>query len=180
MSVSSTNMMAHVAQVDLEHEMNFHGLTAPFFVALSMVVVLVIVWKAGGFQSLGRGLDNRIATIRRQLDEAAALRAEAEALRAEAQAQAAAAHKDAETILAHAKIEADQLVAQARLDADELIVRRAKMAEDKIAAAERAAIADVRARTAAAATTAAASLIAQKHDAGTDKLLVAQTIAGIH
>jgi F-type H+-transporting ATPase subunit b len=172
--------MAHTAQVEAEHEINFHGITAPAFVALSMVVVLLIIWKVGGFSTLGRGLDNKIATIRKQLDEATALRAEAEALRAEAQAKAAAAHKDAEMILAHAKVEADQLVAQAKLDADDLVVRRGKMAEDKIAAAERAAIAEVRAKAASAAAAAAASLIAQKHDAVADKTLVERTIAGLN
>jgi F-type H+-transporting ATPase subunit b len=173
-------MMAHTAQVEAEHEMNFHGLTAPAFVALSMIVVLLIIWKAGGFKSLGQGLDGKIATIRKQLDEAAALRAEAEALRAEAQAQAAAAHKDAEMILAHAKVEADQLVAQAKLDAEDLIERRAKMAEDKIAASERSAIAEVRAKAASAAAAAAATLIAQKHDAGSDRALIERTIAGLN
>jgi F-type H+-transporting ATPase subunit b len=172
--------MAHTAQVNVEHEINFHGVTAPAFVALSMVVVLLIIWFAGGFKAMGKGLDAKIATIRKQLDEAAALRAEAEAIRAEAQAQAAAAHKDAEAIVAGARAEAAQLVEQARIDADTLIERRARMAEDKIAAAERSAIADVRARAAAAAAGAAAKLIAEKHDAGADKALVDRTIASLN
>jgi len=169
-----------LVQVEAEHEMNFHGFTAPAFVALSMVVVLIIIWRAGGFRSLGQGLDNKIATIRKQLDEASALRAEAEALRAEAQAKASAAHRDAEAILAHAKIEAEQLVAQARSDADELIARRARMAEDKIAAAERGAIAEVRAKAANAAAVAAAALIAERHDGAADKALVDRTIADLN
>jgi F-type H+-transporting ATPase subunit b len=51
------------------------------------------------------------------------------------------------------------------------------MAEDKIAAAERAAIAEVRARAADAAANAAAKLIAQGHDAKADKALVDRTIS---
>lgn len=180
MSEPSPGMMAHTAQIEAEHEINFHGITAPAFVALSMVVVLLIIWFAGGFKAMGKGLDSKIATIRKQLDQAAALRAEAEALRAEAQAQAAAAHKDAEAILAGAKAEAATLVAQARVDADTLVERRAKMAEDKIAAAERSAIAEVRAKAAAAAAGAAAKLIAEKHDASSDKALIDRTIAGLN
>ena len=46
------------------------------------------------------------------------------------------------------------------------------MAEDKIAAAERTAIADIRAKAVSAATEAAAALIAQNHDAKADKAMV--------
>ena len=53
------------------------------------------------------------------------------------------------------------------------------MAEDKIAAAERAAIAEVRARAADAAAAAAGAIIAEKHGAEADKQLVDQTIAGL-
>ena len=45
--------------------------------------------------------------------------------------------------------------------------------------AERAALAEVRAKAASAAAAAAAALIAQKHDAGSDKALIDRTIAGI-
>ena len=53
------------------------------------------------------------------------------------------------------------------------------MAEDKIAAAERHAIDEVRARAASAAAAAAASLISEEMDAGTDKALVDRTIEGL-
>lgn len=180
MTVPSPGHMAHTAQVEAEHEINFHGITAPAFVALSMVVVLAIIWFAGGFKAMTKGLDNKIATIRKQLDEAAALRAEAEAIKAEYQAKAAQAHKDAEAIVAHAQVEAAQLVEQAKVDADALVGRRAKMAEEKIAAAERSAIAEVRAKAAAAAASAAATIIAQRHDAGADKALIDRTISNLN
>ena len=169
-----------VAPTEVEHEATAFGLAAPGWVALSMVVVIFfMIWKKVP-QIIGRGLDSKIATIRKQLDEAAALRAEAEKLRADLQAKAAVAHKDAEAILAHAKIEAENIVEQARVDADDLIARRGKMAEDKIAAAERAAIAEVRAKAASAAAGAAADLIARRHDATADKALVNRTIAGLN
>jgi F-type H+-transporting ATPase subunit b len=53
------------------------------------------------------------------------------------------------------------------------------MAEDKIGAAERAAVAEVRAKAASAAAAAAAALIAQRHDAEADRAMVDQAIAGL-
>ncbi|HEY0627559.1 MAG TPA: hypothetical protein VGD10_12645 [Allosphingosinicella sp.] len=60
-----------------------------------------------------------------------------------------------------------------------LAAARDCMAEDKIAAAERSAVAEVRARAAAAAAAAAAALIAEAHDADADRAMVDQTIAGL-
>jgi len=155
------------------------GMDATGWVALAMLAVIAIMlWKKVP-AVIGAALDKKIAGIRAQLDEAASLRAEAEALKAEYQAKAAAAAKDAEAILAHAKDEADQIVSKAKADAKSLIERRGRMAEDKIAAAERAAIAEVRAKAADAAAAAAASLIAKGHDAKADKTLVDSAISGI-
>jgi len=53
------------------------------------------------------------------------------------------------------------------------------MAEERIAAAEANALAEVRTAAAKAATDAAAKLIADKHDAAADKALVDQAIAGV-
>ena len=155
-----------------EHEETVLGMGPPAIVALSMlVVILIMLWK-GVPKMIARGLDAKIASIRRQLDEAQALRAEAERLRADSRAKADAAHTDAQAIVAHAKSEAEQIVAKARADADELVARRGRMAEDKIAAAERAAVAEVRARAAGAAAAAAAALIAERHGADADRALI--------
>ncbi|MGP1352973.1 MAG: F0F1 ATP synthase subunit B, partial [Parasphingopyxis sp.] len=75
--------------------------------------------------------------------------------------------------------EADQIVTQAEADADALIERRQRLAEEKIAAAERSAVAEVRAKAASAATAAAAALIEQKHDAEADKALIDRTISNM-
>ena len=68
---------------------------------------------------------------------------------------------------------------KAKTDAETLIARRSRMAEDKIAAAERSAVAELRARAANAAAAAAAQIIGEKLDAGTDKALVDRTISGL-
>jgi len=152
------------------------GLNATAWVSLAMIVVIVLViWKKVP-AIIGSSLDKKIAAIRANLDEAASLRADAEKIKAEYEQKAKAAAAEAEAMLAHAKDEADAIVARARTDATSLIERRGKMAEDKIAAAERAAIAEVRAKAAAAATAAAAALIADRHDAKADQGLVDQEI----
>jgi F-type H+-transporting ATPase subunit b len=148
------------------------GMAAAAWVSLAMLVVIaLLLWKKVP-AAIGASLDKKIAAIRANLDEAAALRADAEKLKAEYEAKAEAAGKEAETMLAHAREEAEAIVAQARADAASLIERRGKIAEDKIAAAERSAVAEVRARAANAAAAAAARLIAERNDVQSDKALV--------
>lgn len=153
------------------------GLDATAWVALAMLVVIAIMlWKRVP-GAIGAALDRRIGVIRQQLDEAARLRAEAEALRAEYEARAAAARGEAETMIARAKAEGEAIVAKAEADSAALIERRTKMAEEKIAAEERAAIQQVRNEMVAAAAAAAARLIAEERDAVADKALVDATIS---
>ncbi|HEX7872264.1 MAG TPA: F0F1 ATP synthase subunit B [Sphingobium sp.] len=152
------------------------GLDATGWVSLAMLVfIAILVWKKVP-AVIAAILDQRIADIRKQLDEAGNLRKEAEALKAEYQAKIAAAAKDAEALRTHAAAEAAQAIEDAKVQAAELVARRQKMAEDKIAAVERAAVADIRARTVKAATVAAATLIAQNHTAATDAAMVDKAI----
>ena len=155
------------------------GLDATAWVSLAMLVVFAIfLWKKVP-AAIGAALDKKIATIRAQLAEAEQLRKEAEALRSEYEAKSAAADAEAATMLERARHEADTIVAQARTDSEALIERRTRMAEDKIAAAERHAVEEVRARAARAAAAAAATLISQDLNADTDRALVDRTIAGL-
>jgi F-type H+-transporting ATPase subunit b len=153
------------------------GLDATQWVALAMVIVLaIIVWKKVP-AAIAAALDRKIGAIRSQLDQAAKLRAEAEALKAEYEAKTAAADVEAAAIIDRARHEADELVNQAKLDSQALIERHGRMAEDKIAAAERSAVAEVRARAVSAAAAAAEKLIRERHDVGADKAMVDRTIA---
>lgn len=154
-----------------------HLLNATFFVSAAMLVLIgIILWKKVPAM-VAASLDAKIAGIKAELDEAQALRAEAEKLRAEYEAKLAAASKEAADMNARAEAEAEAVLAKARTDAENLIVRRQKMATDKIAAAERAAIAEIRNKVATAAAGAAATLIAENHNADADKSLVDQTVA---
>jgi F-type H+-transporting ATPase subunit b len=160
-------------------EATFLDLDPGGWVAVAMLVVFaILIWKKVP-GAIGKALDSKIALIRDQLAEAESLRKEAEALKAEYQAKAASADKDREALLERARHEADEIVAKAKTDAEALVGRRTRMAEDKIAAEERAAIEQLRAAAADAAAKAAARLIAERHDAKTDEQLVNQAIGEI-
>jgi F-type H+-transporting ATPase subunit b len=153
------------------------GLTAPAFVSLAMIAVFaILIWKRVP-ALIAAALDKKIAGIREQLDEAAQLRGEAEALKAEYEARSAAAGQEAATMIERARAEADAIVAKAETDAAALVERRTRMAEDKIAAAERSALDELRAKAASAAAAAAEALIRDKLDAGADKAMVDAAIA---
>lgn len=154
---------------------------APYQIVSSAMVVLLLIAFFGAkvHKTIAGGLDNKIAAIKAQLDEAKQLRAEAEALRNEYAAKIAGAEKDAQAMLANAQHEADALLAKAEADSAAMVERRKRMAEDKIAAAERDAVEDVRNRAVNAATAASRKLIAEKHDADADRTLADKVIAGI-
>jgi F-type H+-transporting ATPase subunit b len=155
------------------------GLDSYQWVALAMSVLIgVFIWKKVP-AIITRGLDARIAGIRAALDEAKSLRAEAEALRAEYAAKIASAEKDAEAMLAGAREEAESIRGRAEADSAAMVARRQRMAEDKIAAAERAAVAEVKARAVTAAAAASRVLIAQAHDGEADKQLADEVIASL-
>ncbi|QZD95209.1 hypothetical protein [Qipengyuania gelatinilytica] len=154
---------------------------APFqVVSVSMFVLLVLaIFGAKVHKTIAGGLDSKIAAIKEQLEEAKQLRAEAEVLRKEYADKIAGAEKDAEAMLENAQVEADAILEKAEADSKAMVERRKRMAEDKIAAAEREAVEDVRNRAVAAATGASRKLIAEKHDAEADKALADKLIAGI-
>jgi F-type H+-transporting ATPase subunit b len=155
------------------------GLNATAWVAVGMLIVFGVMLWAKVPKIIGAMLDKQIAEIKKTLDEAANLRKEAEALKAEYEAKTAGAQAEAEALMEGAEREAAALVKQAEVDTKALLARRKKMAEEKIGAAERSAIAEVRAKAATAATQAAQALIAARHDAAADKALVDKAIGDI-
>jgi len=154
-------------------------LDATGWVSAAMLLFLIVLVVKGVPAVIGKLLDGQIAAIRTRLDEARALRAEAEALRDEYASKIAGIEAQAAEMVAHAEAEAQGLLAKAEADAADLTQRRARMASDKIAAAERAAIAEVRATAADAAAKAAGVLIADRMAGGADRALVDRTIAGL-
>ena len=165
-----TTAITHVAA---EHvEPTSLGLTAEGWVYVGLLIfILLSIFVLKAPRLIAGMLDEHIARIRKQLDDATAIRAEAEALLADARRRQSEAASDVAAIMAQATAEAAQLVADAQTHATALVARRTRMAEDKIAAAERTATADLRARAADLATKAARSVIAAQADATTQKRL---------
>lgn len=124
-------------------------------------------------------LDKRAADIQAELNEAQRLRAEAEAMLQEATAQREQALQDAKAMIEHAHSEAAQVATTARADAAEAALRRERMAMDRIGAAEKAAVTDVRQAAADIASRAAEQVIAQGFGAEADAQLVDRAIQGL-
>lgn len=174
------NLLAEAAHGAAEHaEATALGLGPGGWVALSMIFLIgLMIWMKVPAMVAGM-LDKKIEGIRAMLDEATKLRKEAEALKAEYEAKVASAAGQASEMTARAQEEAQHIIEKAKQDAVDLIARRQKMAEEKISAAERAAVSELRAKTATAAAAAAHGLIQQKHTAEADKALVDQAINSI-
>jgi F-type H+-transporting ATPase subunit b len=171
-------LVAHGAET--HGELALFGLIGPgALVSAAMAVFLLVLLFKKVPALIGRNLDAKIAGIRAQLDEASKLRAEAEALKAEYEKKIAGAAAEADALRSRAEEEASQLVDDAKTRAAALVKRHQKMAEEKISAAERNAIADIRTKTVLAAAAAASSIIAQSHDAKSDKVLVDSAIKGL-
>ena len=163
-----------------EHaEARAFGLAPGAYVALSMIVVIGVMLWVGVPKLIARALDDRIAGIRKQLDEAKSLRAEAEKLRDEYARKAKEADAEVAMLRASAERQAEEIVEKAKADASALIERHKAISAEKIAGAERAAIEDVRAKVATAAAAAARELIAEKHGEAADRKLADRIIADI-
>lgn len=178
---AAREVVAEATHAGAEHAVgpSAFGLQDYQWVSLAMAVLIAIVlWKKVPGLIAG-GLDNKIAQIKAQLDEAKALRAEAEALRDEYAAKITSAEQDAEAMMEGAKREADAILAKAESDSEAMVARRKRMAEDKIAAAEREAVDGVRASAANAAAAASRAIIADKHDSEADKKLADEVISSL-
>ncbi len=151
--------------------------TPEFWVLISFLgfVGLVVYYKVPGM--VAALLDKRAADIAAELDEARRLREEAQQLLASYQRKQREAMKEAEDIIAQAKVEAEQLAKETRANMEAQVDRRTKLAEDKIAQAETQALNDVRATAAEVAVGAARRVIASKVDAGKDAEFVEKSIS---
>jgi F-type H+-transporting ATPase subunit b len=150
-----------------------------FFVALSFATVIGAFLYFGLPKKLTQSLDEKSAEIAKELDEARALRAEAEKVLADYDAQRQQAEKQAEVIIAQAKQTAERTAAEARDAMQAAMERRAKQAEDKIARAEEQLQKEVRSAIATMAVEAAAHLVETGMNKAAAQKLVDDNIADI-
>jgi len=143
------------------------------------IVIFAVFFARKIITPINAMLDGRAKTVRDALAEAAQLKAEAEALLAGAKKRQEQANQDAADILASAQREADRLSASLLAEAEATAKRRERMALDRIAAAEKAAIAEVRSVAIDVATTASESLLKSGFAAGADAAMIDQAITAL-
>ena len=139
------------------------------------LMIGILIWF-GAPKVIGGMLDQRAAAIAAELDEAKRLSTEAAALLNEYKNKAAGAEAEAAAIVQEAKAEAERFAAESRTALAAQIERRAKAAQDKIAQAEAAALAEIRGLAADAAVDGAQKLIAARMDAAKASSLIASGI----
>lgn len=131
------------------------------------------------WQTIAGMLDRRTETVRIELAEASRLRREAEALLADATSRRQQAEAYAVRLLEGAQAEAARVAETAAREAQASAQRRERMALDRIAAAEKAAVTGVRLAATEIAMAAAEQVIRDELGAEADAPLVDTAIAGL-
>jgi F-type H+-transporting ATPase subunit b len=149
------------------------------FWVMVAIVIFVVLFAKKIVQPVLAMLDSRTASVQTALEEAAALKREAEALLADAKVRQAKAISDAETILAQAEAEAARTREQLGAEARAVARRRERLALDRIAAAEKAALEEVRSVAIDVATSTAATLLRTGFAADQREAMVDHAISGI-
>ena len=129
-------------------------------VSFLLFVGVLVYLKVPGL--LGGLLDKRAEGIQAELDEARALREEAQSLLASYERKQREVQEQADRIVAAAKESAAEAGEQAKKDLAASIERRVQAAEDQIASAEASAIKKVRDEAARIAVEAAGEVIAKE------------------
>jgi F-type H+-transporting ATPase subunit b len=152
---------------------------AEFWVAVSFLIFMAIIWKVGGFRSMGEGLDERARRIRAELDEARRLREEAAQLLASYQRRREEAEREAEEIVASAREEAERVGRESHERMQDFVARRTAAAEAKIEQAEQQATAEVRAAAAEAAIRVSETILRERVRGDAAQDLLARSLADV-
>lgn len=138
---------------------------ATFWATVGLVIFLAIVVYLKVPGMIAGQLDARAEKIRNELEEARKLREEAQQLLAEYQRKRKESEAEAASIVDAARREAKALAADAKAKTEEYVARRTAFAEQKIAQAERDAIAEVRGKAVDIAIDAARKVLGDQVDA---------------
>jgi F-type H+-transporting ATPase subunit b len=143
-----------------------------FIVLLGFLVFVGILIYAKVPARLTGMLDARAAQIRTEIEEARALRDEAQTILASYERKQKEVQAQADRIVANAKDEAMAAAEQAKADLAASINRRIAAAEDQIASAEAAAIRAVRERAVQVAVEAAGDVLARQMTPKTSSAMI--------
>ncbi|MFY8140971.1 MAG: F0F1 ATP synthase subunit B [Caulobacter sp.] len=149
------------------------------WVGVGLLLFVAILVRAGVPKMIAAQLDAKAATIQADLDEAARLRTEAEAMLADIRIQREDAERQASEMLKAAEADAARLAIEAKAKLEEQITRRAALAERKIASAEAQAAAEVKAAAAELSAQAAETILAARVAAGQADPTVDSAIKGL-
>ncbi len=150
-----------------------------FIVLLAFIVFIAVLvyFKVPGM--IGGMLDKRADGIRADLEEARALREEAQTILASYERKHKEVAHQAEAIVEHAKKEAAEAAEAAKVALKATIARRLAAAEDQIKSAEVAAVNEVRNTAVTVAVGAAKDLIAKKMTAADGNKLIEAAIKDV-
>lgn len=144
---------------------------ATFWATVCLVIFCGLAVYLGLPKIISKMLDDKIAAIAKELDDAKKLRAEAEALLVEYEQKRVAAEAEAAEIVATAQEDAKRLTAEASASLADMVARRTKAVEDRIAQAEKQALAEVRGRSTDVAVEAARLILAKQAGANGGELV---------
>jgi F-type H+-transporting ATPase subunit b len=133
-----------------------------FVVLIGFVLFLAIIFYANVPNMLGGMLDKRADGIKAELDEARALREEAQTLLASYERKQREVVEQSERIVAQARTDAESAAEAAKDELAKSIERRLAAAEDQIASAEAKAVRAVSDRAVEVAVAAAGEIIASR------------------
>lgn len=148
-------------------------------VSLSFLIFIGVLIKFNVPGMLTDLLDKRAAGIQADLDEAKALRGEAQTLLASYERKQRDVQAQADRIVANAKEEATLAAVSAKQDIEASIGRRLAAAEDQITSAKTAAIREVRNQAVIVAVAAAKDVIAEQTTAADANRMIDDAIAEV-
>ncbi|WP_377511343.1 F0F1 ATP synthase subunit B [Octadecabacter sp. R77987] len=146
-------------------------------IAFIVFLAVLIYFKVPGM--IGKMLDGRADGIRSELDEAKALREEAQTLLASYERKQKDVQEQAARIVESAKEEAARAAKQAKDDIKSSVARRVAAAEDQIASAQQAAVNEVRDSAITVAIGAARDVVAKQLTAADGNKLIDDAIADV-
>lgn len=144
-------------------------------VAFLIFVGILLYYKVPA--AIGKMLDGRSDAIKSELDEAKALREEAQSLLASYERKQKDVQEQADRIVASAKEEAANAATAAKEDIASSITRRLAAAEEQIASAEAGAVKALKDQAVVVAIGAAQDVIAKQMDAKAASGLIDEAIA---
>lgn len=150
-----------------------------FAVLIAFLLFVAVLVRLKVPSLLGGLLDKRAQGIATNLNEARAIREEAQGLLASYERKQKEVQQQADRIVEHARQEAAEAAEKAKADLQVSIVRRIKAAEDQIASAEANAVKEVRDRAITVAVSVAKEIVANQITETKGNRLIAASITEV-